>query len=202
MLQKFDPARMKRLMSADRRRELRPEKILAEIGVSAGQTFVDIGSGPGFFALPAARLVGPQGRVVGFDISPVMVKALKDNALRAGLKNIRVIRAGETAADLPAGADVYFMANTFHELEEKVGYLRLIRRRMSARSRLAIIDFLKKPTKRGPPLRERVPLSKISDILVQTGLSVERVFRPSADEYGVIARKSRGRSPSSTHPRR
>lgn len=186
----FDPAGMKRLMSAERRRETPPEKILAEIGVAAGQTVVDIGAGPGFFALPAARLVGPGGRVVGIDVSPVMIKALKGNARRAGLKNVRTILVGETPVKLPAGANVYLMANVLHDMEDKVAYLRLVRRGMTSPSRLAIVDFLRKPTVHGPPLGERIPLARIGSLLADAGFAVERSFRAGRDHYAVIARKA------------
>jgi ubiquinone/menaquinone biosynthesis C-methylase UbiE len=35
--------------------------------VKPGMTFVDLGCGNGFFALPSARLVGPEGKVYGLD---------------------------------------------------------------------------------------------------------------------------------------
>jgi len=49
-----------------------------------GETVLDLGSGAGFDVAVAARLVGPEGRVVGVDITPEMV-----------------IRAWELAALLP-----------------------------------------------------------------------------------------------------
>jgi cyclopropane fatty-acyl-phospholipid synthase-like methyltransferase len=39
-----------------------PELILPAIGLGEGMTFVDAGCGEGYFALPAARRVGPRGR--------------------------------------------------------------------------------------------------------------------------------------------
>ena len=189
MTQKFEVARFKRLMSADRRRRLPPERILSEIGLGPGQTFVDIGAGPGYFTIPAAKIIGPKGRAFGLDISPVMVRELTKNARRAGAVNVRAMRAAETAKTLPRGADFYFMANVFHEVEDRSAYLRRIRTSMSAHSRFVIIDYLKKKMKHGPPLAERVSFRSIRPILVNAGFVIERVFRPDDEEYGIIARR-------------
>ncbi|MCX6565192.1 MAG: class I SAM-dependent methyltransferase [Candidatus Aminicenantes bacterium] len=190
MPHKFEVARFKRLMSAERRKELPPKLVLGEIGLRPGQVFVDIGAGPGFFALPASAIVGPGGRVIGLDVSPVMVDELRKNAALKKAANIRTRTIPETGADFPAGADFYFLANVFHEIDDRTAYLRRIRSRMTARSRLVLIDFLKKKTKHGPPLRDRIPLRTIRSLLVASGFTVVRIFRPNEEEYGVVARRA------------
>jgi len=190
MPQTFESVRFKRLMSAERRKRLPPVSVLREIGLGPGQTFVDIGAGPGFFALPAAEIVGFSGRVYGLDVSPFMLDKLRRNAARKNAANIRVRRIREAGVALPAGADFYFLANVFHEIEDKPAYLRNLRAAMAARSRLIIVDFLKKKTWGGPPLRERIPLRNMRALLAGAGFAVERVFRPNGDEYGIIARRA------------
>jgi len=46
---------------------------------------LDIGSGMGFFSLPAARLVGESGRVVCVDLQERMIQGLIRRAKKAGL---------------------------------------------------------------------------------------------------------------------
>jgi ubiquinone/menaquinone biosynthesis C-methylase UbiE len=188
----FEAARFKRLLSPERHEELPPGPILEKIGLRPGQVFVDIGAGPGFFALPAAEIVGPEGRVWGLDISPVMTEALRKFAARKKAANIRVGIISKSAGKLPAGADYYFLANVFHEVDDRKAYLGNIRRRMSFSSRLVIIDFLKKKTRHGPPLVDRIPLRALKALLVDSGLAVERVFRPNEEEYAVVARRAAG----------
>ena len=60
---KFDPARRGYLDSPARRAYLDPEGTLRAFGLREGMIMADVGAGTGFFALPAARLVGPRGRV-------------------------------------------------------------------------------------------------------------------------------------------
>ena len=74
------------------------------LALSAGETVVDIGSGPGFLCDTIAAQVGPTGKVIGIDISPAMVEAASKHKTHAWLS----YRQGDaTAVDLPDGcADV------------------------------------------------------------------------------------------------
>lgn len=45
-------------------------------------TFYDVGANIGFFSLMAARLVGPQGRVVSFEADPEVAARLRENLAR------------------------------------------------------------------------------------------------------------------------
>jgi len=55
------------------------------LGLRAGETVVDLGSGAGFDAFLAAREVGPAGRVIGVDMTPAMLERARANAAKAGL---------------------------------------------------------------------------------------------------------------------
>ena len=48
----------------ERRKWQNPEAILSSIGLRPGFTLIDIGCGSGFFALPAAKIVGKKGKVL------------------------------------------------------------------------------------------------------------------------------------------
>lgn len=54
-----------------------------------GEKVLDVGCGTGASALPAAKLVGPQGEVVGIDIAENMLVRARAKAHRAGLTNAR-----------------------------------------------------------------------------------------------------------------
>jgi FkbM family methyltransferase len=47
-----------------------------------GMTFYDLGANIGFFSLMAARLVGPEGRVVSFEADPEIAARLRENLAR------------------------------------------------------------------------------------------------------------------------
>ena len=60
---------------------------------------LDLGSGAGFDAFLAARVVGPQGHVIGVDMTESMVEKARRNALNAGVGNVE-FRLG-TIEELP-----------------------------------------------------------------------------------------------------
>lgn len=73
-----------------------------------GMTVLDIGAHWGAYALPAARAVGPAGRVVAFEASPANARILLRNARASGLANLELLPFGIGAAVgtalVPAGS--------------------------------------------------------------------------------------------------
>src|SRR5262249_62218572 len=80
----FDPARVDRLLNEDRQRLLPAESILRAAGVATGQVVVDLGAGPGFFTLPAARLRGAGGHVYAVGREPSVLDRCRRRAQDAG----------------------------------------------------------------------------------------------------------------------
>jgi len=58
-----------------------------------GETVLDLGSGAGIDAFLAAREVGPEGRVIGVDMTDAMLEKARANASRSGFGNVE-FRAG------------------------------------------------------------------------------------------------------------
>jgi arsenite methyltransferase len=59
-----------------------------------GETVLDLGSGAGNDAFIARHEVGPQGRVIGVDMTPEMIARARGNAARLGFANVE-FRLGE-----------------------------------------------------------------------------------------------------------
>lgn len=62
--------------------------------LKAGETVLDLGSGAGFDAFLAAKSVGKEGKVIGVDMTPEMIKKAKKNAEKMGVGNVE-FRLGE-----------------------------------------------------------------------------------------------------------
>ena len=62
--------------------------------LQAGETVVDLGSGAGIDCFLAAQSVGPQGRVIGIDMTPTMISKARNNAEKFTHDNIE-FRLGE-----------------------------------------------------------------------------------------------------------
>jgi SAM-dependent methyltransferase len=59
-----------------------------------GEIVLDLGAGGGFDCFLAARQVGPNGQVIGVDMTPDMVSKARDNAAKLGTTNVD-FRLGE-----------------------------------------------------------------------------------------------------------
>jgi len=74
-----------------------------------GERVVDVGSGCGATVLELARLVGPQGRILGVDVSAPMAARANERIAAAALGNAQVLLAdASTYSFEAAGADLLF----------------------------------------------------------------------------------------------
>jgi ubiquinone/menaquinone biosynthesis C-methylase UbiE len=77
------------------------DRLLTLAELRPGQHVLDVACGTGLVTLRAAAQVGPAGRVVGTDISEVMIERLHDAAASAGLTQVVGQRADAEALGLP-----------------------------------------------------------------------------------------------------
>ncbi|PKQ38308.1 MAG: arsenite S-adenosylmethyltransferase [Actinobacteria bacterium HGW-Actinobacteria-1] len=70
---------------------------LALESVQPGEVVVDLGSGGGIDCFVAAKRVGPEGRVIGVDMTPEMIALARRNARSSGMDNVE-FRLGEIEA--------------------------------------------------------------------------------------------------------
>lgn len=108
---------------------------------TAGERVIDIGSGGGLDALIAARAVGPDGEVVGADMTPAMLERATRNADDAGLDNV-TFRAGlAEALPVPDGwADLVISNGVLNLVPDKVAAYTEIVRTLRPGGRIQIAD--------------------------------------------------------------
>jgi SAM-dependent methyltransferase len=70
---------------------------IAFASLKEGETILDLGSGAGFDCFLASKIVGPNGKVIGVDMTAEMVARAQDNALTGGYSNVE-FRLGEIEA--------------------------------------------------------------------------------------------------------
>lgn len=70
---------------------------VALAALSPGDTVLDLGSGAGMDCFLAAERVGPQGCVIGVDMTPEMLERARANAAKGGFTNV-TFRLGEIEA--------------------------------------------------------------------------------------------------------
>jgi ubiquinone/menaquinone biosynthesis C-methylase UbiE len=173
----------------ERRRWQNPDEILKSIGLRPGQTFVDVGSGNGFFAVPAAKIVGENGKVFAVDSDPNAIASLTNKSLSLGLKNIEVrVDEAEDTVFCKACADIVFFGIVLHDFRDATIVLANARKMLGPEGRLVDLDWKKQPMDFGPPLDIRFSEDQAVDLIERAGLRVEmrREIRPFF--YLVVAR--------------
>jgi ubiquinone/menaquinone biosynthesis C-methylase UbiE len=75
--------------------------LLALASLAPGQQVLDVACGTGLVAFGAAHAVGPEGRVVGIDLSANMVHSARQRASERQLSNITFTRMDAEVLDLP-----------------------------------------------------------------------------------------------------
>ncbi len=89
-------------------------EFLREIGVQKDQTVLDFGCGKGHYTIPAAKVVGAEGKVYGFDKDKNALRELEETGKRFGLKNIELI-SGDTKVPLEdKSVDVALLYDVIH----------------------------------------------------------------------------------------
>jgi arsenite methyltransferase len=56
-----------------------------------GQMVLDLGCGAGFDTLLAAQMVGPNGKVIGVEMTPAMIAKARNNAEIVGPMNVEIV---------------------------------------------------------------------------------------------------------------
>jgi len=90
----------------------------------------DVGAGYGYFAFPAAEMVGPDGMVFAIEPNPKRACEIVRKAEDVGVKNLRVFEEeAEDLAGIPAGdVDLAVSMSSFHHFTDAQRALRELRR--------------------------------------------------------------------------
>ncbi len=172
-----------------RRKWQDPEVILSGIGLRPGSTFIDIGCGGGFFALPAARIVGEQGKVYGLDVNDGLIADLEKQAAGEGLKNLYLTTGrGEESVICRECADIVFIGIALHDFQDPSKVLENARDMVKPSGRLVNLDWKKEPMKLGPPLRIRFDQEKAAGLIEAASFTVDTITDSGSYHYLVTAR--------------
>lgn len=169
----FDPDKKDKLMSAQRKQDFQPEKLLRQAGLSIGMNFIDVGCGNGFFAIPAAKIVQEKGKVLAFDKSQEMLEDLKHRAKEAGLSNIQPILVDkkgltqEVKTKLDSFGDMMLFANLLHEVSAPSDFISTYLPLVHDQAKLIIIEWQKRSMESGPDYQYRLGEEDLQQILAE-----------------------------------
>jgi SAM-dependent methyltransferase len=130
-------------------------------GLQPGDRVVDVGSGAGIDSLIAARMVAPDGQVIGVDMTPAMLAKARAAAAEAGLPNVEFREGFGEALPVDEGwADVVISNGVLNLMPDKPAALGEMARVLKPGGRLQIGDIL---------VQKEVPQAAKEDISLWTG---------------------------------
>lgn len=142
-----------------------PGETLRELGVSSGDSVVEIGSGNGYFALPAARIVAPAP-VYALDLDSALLEELETLAGQQEIDNVVSVEgdARSLTDHLPDVVDIALLANTFHGIDNYTTFLETVSSILEGDGRFIVINWRDLPREtttvadeqRGPPTELRL----------------------------------------------
>jgi len=172
----------------ERRKWQDPEKILSEIGLAPGMTFVDLGCGDGYFALPAARIVGLKGKVIATDIDEGAIGRLRQHAAEEGLGQLSAeVRAAEDTIACEGCADFVFFGINLHDFADPAQVIRNAKRMLRQSGKLVDLDWKAQPMSIGPPLEKRFSVAKAQELIESAGFHIILVAEAGPYHYIIIA---------------
>ena len=108
-----------------------------------GERVVDVGCGAGIDSLIAAKKVGPDGRVMGVDMTPSMLEKARHAAHEAGLENVEFREGYAEAPPVDDGwADVIISNGVLNLMPDKATALQEMCRVLKSGGGLQIGDIL------------------------------------------------------------
>ncbi len=165
-----------------------PEKILSKIGLEPDMIFVDIGSGDGYFSIPAARIVGPKGKVIAIDIDDDAIMRLKKQSEDEGLSQISAeAGSAEETVVCENCADFVFFGIDLHDFVDPAKAIRNAKRMLRPGGLLIDLDWKTEPTPFGPPLKRRFAIDKASQLIRSEGFNIKSVADEGPYHYIIVA---------------
>jgi len=145
-----------------------PNFVIQSMVIQPNAVIVDIGSATGYFPVRFAKVV-PRGKVIGVDVEKDMVDYLNDRAQKEGIHNLISILGEFHDPKIPEPADIVFICNTYHHIDDRVTYFKNIRSDFKPNGKLVIVDFRKGDLPVGPPDKQKISPEDVIKELEKAG---------------------------------
>jgi ubiquinone/menaquinone biosynthesis C-methylase UbiE len=140
------------------------------LGLRAGDTVIDMACGTGLNFPLLQKAVGPDGRIVGVDLTDAMLARAQDRTEANGWSNVSLVQADAAGFDFPAEVDAILSTYALTQVPECAEVIAHGAAALSAGGRWAVLDL-------------KVP-SRTPGWLAQLGIATVRPFA-SIDEWIV-----------------
>jgi len=123
----------------------KPGELIRAMGLQAGMTVADVGTGIGYMLPFLSRRVGADGHVIAEDIFDDFLASAKDRAANQKLANVTFVKGTETDPKLPAdGVDIVLALDVYHHFDYPDKMLAAIHHSLKAGGKLVVVEYYKR----------------------------------------------------------
>ncbi len=159
-----------RFESAERDEWQKPDSVIAFLGDLKNKTVIDIGAGTGYFEF---RINEPSAKLIAADADERFIEYLNTRIAKEKKGNIITRKAEyEKPPVLDQEADVVFMVDVYHHIENRKEYFSLIKKGLKPNGELVIVDFKKGNFKHGPPDEMKLNAETIISEMKEVGFNL------------------------------
>jgi ubiquinone/menaquinone biosynthesis C-methylase UbiE len=143
------------------------ERLRSVLEPAAGERVLEVGPGTGYYALPVAQWLGPDGRLDVLDVQQEMIDHTLGRAAAEGISNISAARADARQMPYPdASFDAAYLVTVLGEIPDQVAALRELRRVVKPGGRIVVGELFGDP--------HMVSSRALHDRAAEAGLEVHR----------------------------
>jgi demethylmenaquinone methyltransferase/2-methoxy-6-polyprenyl-1,4-benzoquinol methylase len=111
------------------------------LGLRPGDCVVDLACGTGLNFPLLEEAVGPEGRIVGVDLTDAMLARAEDRIATNGWRNVSLVQADAAEFDFPAGVDAILSTYALTQVPECGEVIAHGAAALAAGGRLAVLDL-------------------------------------------------------------
>ncbi len=165
---RFNPQNLERLNNPERIKDFPPNELIKYAELNNPEVMIDLGAGTGFFSAQFAEKF-PECKVYACDISEIMVDWMIDNIL-PDYDNIVPMKMEDNQVPIDDEmADFLFTVNLHHELDSPEKTLKECYRLLKPGGKIAVSDWKKEDTGKGPSLDIRYEPKEVKKQLEEAG---------------------------------
>jgi ubiquinone/menaquinone biosynthesis C-methylase UbiE len=167
----------------------KPAQVVGALQLRPGMWVADLGAGTGYFLSYLSKAVGDGGCVLALEPEPNLVMHIRERAEQAGWRNVTPVLASFDDPRLPdRSVDLVFIVDTFHHLDDRLTYLRRLRRALKPGGRVAIVDWFKRPLPEGPPPEHKLARDQVVQEMAAAGYQLDEEPAILPYQYFLIFR--------------